>query len=57
MRLLGVAVGDLEAQTQPDLFGAGAAQESRIDAAVDDVRRRFGSARLVRASQIRRTSD
>ncbi|HUY84330.1 MAG TPA: DNA polymerase IV [Steroidobacteraceae bacterium] len=57
VRLLGVAVADLAAQAQPDLFGAGAAQESRIDAAVDEVRRRFGSARLLRASQIRRRTD
>lgn len=54
IRLLGVAVSDLETGVQSDLFGSPSAQASRIDTAVDEVRRRFGAARILRASQIRR---
>ncbi len=54
IRLLGVAVSDLETRAQSDLFGPPEARASRIDTTVDEVRRRFGAARIVRANQIRR---
>ena len=54
IRLLGVAVSDLEAQAQSDLFGAPDARASQIDTTVDEVRRRFGASRILRATQIRR---
>ncbi|MDE2305375.1 MAG: DNA polymerase IV [Gammaproteobacteria bacterium] len=54
VRLLGVSVGALQPLPQPDLFEPGPAKDSRIDAAVDEVRRRFGNELLIRASHIRR---
>ena len=48
VRLLGVGVGDLQTPRQADLFDGGA-QESRLDAAIDSIRGRFGSAVLTRA--------
>ncbi|MDE2295141.1 MAG: DNA polymerase IV [Gammaproteobacteria bacterium] len=54
IRLLGVAVSDLETGTQVDLFEPPGARASRIDTTVDEVRRRFGAARILRANQIRR---
>ena len=54
IRLLGVAVGDLETDAQSDLFERPSVRASRIDTAVDEVRRRFGAARILRANQIRR---
>ena len=53
VRLLGVGVGDLQVNRQADLF-AGIAQESRLDATVDGIRRRFGKSLLTRASLLPR---
>jgi DNA polymerase-4 len=50
VRLLGVGVGDLQFLQQPDLFAGGSAQGSRLDAAIDGIRDRFGPAVLTRAS-------
>ena len=49
VRLLGVGVGDLQTPRQADLFDAGA-EESRLDAAIDGIRGRFGTTVLTRAS-------
>jgi DNA polymerase-4 len=57
VRLLGVAVGDLQTLRQPDLFAAGPPASSRLDTAVDDIRRRFGPDLLTRASRMRGTGD
>ena len=53
VRLLGVGVGDLQAPRQADLFDTGA-QESRLDATIDGIRGRFGTAVLTRASLLPR---
>ena len=50
VRLLGVGVSDLQTLRQTDLFTAGPAQGSRLDAAIDGIRDRFGSGMLTRAS-------
>jgi DNA polymerase-4 len=50
VRLLGVGVGDLQTLRQADLFHAVAAQGSRLDAAIDGIRDRFGPDMLTRAS-------
>jgi len=50
VRLLGVAVSDLQMLSQGDLFGGGPARGSRLDAAIDGIRDRFGSDMLTRAS-------
>jgi DNA polymerase-4 len=50
VRLLGVGAGDLQFSRQPDLFAGGSAQGSRLDAAIDGIRGRFGPAMLTRAS-------
>jgi DNA polymerase IV len=50
VRLLGVGVGDLQAVQQADLFQDPGASSSRLDAAVDDIRGRFGPGILTRAS-------
>jgi DNA polymerase-4 len=50
VRLLGVGVGDLQLLQQQDLFAGGSAQGSRLDAAIDGIRDRFGPAMLTRAS-------
>jgi DNA polymerase-4 len=55
VRLLGVGVSDLQMLPQGDLFGGGPAHGSRLDAAIDDIRDRFGSDMLTRASLISRT--
>jgi DNA polymerase IV len=56
LRLLGVGVGDLQALRQPDLFAAeGAPKETRLDAAIDGIRDRFGSQLLTRASLLPRS--
>jgi DNA polymerase-4 len=51
VRLLGVGVSDLKPVVQADLF-SGAPHESPLDAAVDGIRERFGSAMLTRASSL-----
>jgi DNA polymerase IV len=50
LRLLGVGVGDLQLVRQPDLFCAGPPKDSRLDAAIDGIRDRFGPQLLTRAS-------
>jgi DNA polymerase-4 len=54
VRLLGVGVGDLRTLTQTDLFSPGPPKESRLDAAIDGIRGRFGTELLTRASQLTR---
>jgi DNA polymerase IV len=54
VRLLGVGVGDLQTPRQADLFDVGT-QESRLDATIDGIRGRFGTAVLTRASLLPRT--
>ncbi len=57
VRLLGVGVGDLQVRPQQDLFAGGAAaQNSRLDLAIDGIRNRFGSDILIRASLLPRGS-
>jgi DNA polymerase-4 len=55
VRLLGVGVGDLQYSPQRDLFDGGSARGSRLDAAIDGIRGRFGPAMLTRASLLPRT--
>jgi len=50
VRLLGVAVGDLQSLLQWDLFAGGPVQGTRLDAAIDGIRDRFGPSMLTRAS-------
>ena len=57
VRLLGVAVSEFSQLAQQDLFENSPAKDSRLDVAVDEVRRRFGSTLLLRASHLSRTSD
>ena len=57
VRLLGVGVGDLRTQTQADLFSSRPPKESRLDAAIDGIRGRFGTELLTRASQLTRAPD
>jgi len=53
VRLLGCGLGGLQVDTgQADLFSAAPADSSPLDAAVDDIRRRFGSGSLTRASRL-----
>ena len=54
LRLLGVGTGDLGTLRQPDLFVTEPAKDTRLDAAVDDIRGRFGSGLLTRASLLPR---
>jgi DNA polymerase-4 len=54
VRLLGVGVSDLQMPVQGDLFGNGPARGSRLDAAIDGIRDRFGSEMLTRASLLTR---
>jgi DNA polymerase-4 len=54
LRLLGVGTGDLCTPRQADLFSTGPAKDSRLDAAVDGIRDRFGSTVLTRASLLPR---
>jgi DNA polymerase-4 len=56
VRLLGLGVSDFGGGAQPDLFAAAPAPASRLDSTVDDIRRRFGSALLTRASHLQRSS-
>ena len=50
VRLLGVGVGHLQALRQADLFSGGQDQGTRLDAAIDGIRNRFGPGMLTRAS-------
>jgi len=53
VRLLGVGVGDLQILHQADLFAPASAappKGSRLDTAIDDIRDRFGTGMLTRAS-------
>jgi DNA polymerase-4 len=54
LRLLGVGTGDLCVLRQAELFATGPAEDSRLDAAIDGIRGRFGSAVLTRASLLPR---
>jgi DNA polymerase-4 len=55
LRLLGIGTGDLSAVRQPDLFADSARRESRLDAAIDGIRDRFGARVLTRASLLPRS--
>jgi DNA polymerase-4 len=57
LRLLGVGTGDLSEVRQPDLFAASAPRDSRLDAAIDSIRDRFGSRVLTRASLLPRSKE
>jgi DNA polymerase-4 len=57
VRLLGVGAGDLQVARQGDLFAQVSPKESRIDAAVDDIRRRFGTELMTRASLLEPAPD
>jgi DNA polymerase-4 len=50
VRLLGVGVSDLQTLQQADLFSGPGAPASRLDAAIDGIRGRFGTGMLTRAS-------
>ena len=52
--MLGVGTGDLRPLRQADLFATGPGKDSRLDAAIDGIRDRFGSAVLTRASLLPR---
>jgi DNA polymerase-4 len=54
VRLMGVAVGDLQTLRQTDLFATGPPASARLDTAVDEIRRRFGPDVLTRASGLTR---
>jgi DNA polymerase IV len=54
VRLLGVGLSNLRTLQQPDLFADVAAAGSRLDAVVDGIRDRFGTALLTRASLLPR---
>ncbi len=54
VRLLGLGVRDLESVRQADLFAESPPKESRLDTAVDDIRRRYGAGVLKRASHLQR---
>lgn len=56
VRLLGLGVGDLQSTGQADLFVEDTPKQSRLDAAVDDIRRRYGAGVLKRASHLQRGS-
>jgi DNA polymerase-4 len=58
LRLLGIGVSDLQIPAQADLFSGSGPRDSRLDAAIDGIRDRFGSGLLTRASLLpRRRSD
>jgi DNA polymerase-4 len=53
LRLLGVGVSELGPDVQPDLFVAPQTEKNRqLDAAVDQIRERFGSVAVKRASSV-----
>jgi len=54
LRLLGVGVTDLKTPVQADLFCGSRPRDSRLDAAIDGIRERFGSGLLTRASLLPR---
>jgi DNA polymerase-4 len=54
IRLLGVGAGDLTAQPQLELFSAQESKKNKhLDAALDDIRAKFGSAAVSRASSLK----
>lgn len=54
IRLLGVGAGDLTAQPQLELFSAPESKKNKhLDAALDDIRAKFGNAAVSRASSLR----
>ncbi len=55
VRLLGVGAADLQQPRQANLFLAAHPKDSRLDAAVDCIRDRFGSDALTRASSLGRS--
>jgi DNA polymerase-4 len=54
LRLLGVGVTGLRTPGQADLFDGSGPRDSRLDAAIDGIRDRFGSGLLTRASLLPR---
>jgi DNA polymerase-4 len=55
LRLLGVSTSGFSVPAQPDLFtDEGRAQNERLDAALDAIRGRYGTAAVSRASGLRR---
>ena len=53
LRLLGVGVSELGPDVQPDLFAAPQSTKNRqLDATVDQIRQKFGSVALTRASSL-----
>jgi DNA polymerase IV len=57
LRLLGVGAGHLSNVRQPDLFAESAPRDSRLDAAIDGIRDRFGSRVLTRASLLSHSKE
>jgi DNA polymerase-4 len=57
LRLLGVGTGGLSQVRQRDLFAESAPRDSRLDAAIDGIRDRFGSRLLTRASLLPRSKE
>jgi DNA polymerase-4 len=54
VRLLGVGAGDLTEQPQLDLFAMPESRRNKhLDAALDDIRAKFGTAAVSRASSLR----
>jgi hypothetical protein len=54
LRLLGVGAGDLQIVRQGELFARAPPKETMLDAAIDDIRRRFGAGLVTRASLLPR---
>ena len=53
LRLLGVGVGEIGPDVQPDLFAAPQTEKNKqLDAAVDQIRKKFGTVALKRASSL-----